>query len=54
MLTPPARLLLLTIEREVHPKDRAYLLTVSQVLGELKFSFPLLDEIFGVSQILFE
>lgn len=42
------------IERESHPKDRADLLTVSQVLGELKFSFPLLGEIFGGSQIMFE
>ena len=42
------------IERESHPKDRADLLTVSQVLGTLKFSLPLLDEIFGGRQMMIE
>ena len=42
------------IEREAHPKDRADLLAVSQVLGELKFPLPLLAEIFGGQQIMFE
>jgi hypothetical protein len=35
------------IEREAHPKDRADLLAVSQVLGELQFPRPLFAEIFG-------
>ena len=42
------------IEREAHPKDRADLLAVSQVLGELKFSLPLLASIFGGQQTMFE
>lgn len=42
------------IKREAHPKDQADLLTVSQVLGGLKFSVTLLDEIFGGSQTMFE
>ena len=42
------------IEREAHPKDRADLLAVSQVLGELKFPLPLLAEIFGGKQTMFE
>lgn len=42
------------IEREAHPKDRADLLAVSQVLGELKFPLPLLAEVFGGEQSMFE
>ena len=42
------------IEREAHPKDRADLLAVSQVLGELQFPLPLLAEIFGGKQAMFE
>ncbi len=42
------------IEREAHAKDRADLLAVSQVLGELKFSLPLLAEIFGGEKTMFE
>ncbi len=42
------------ITREAHPKDRADLLAVSQVLGGLKFPLPLLDEIFGGNRIMFE
>jgi hypothetical protein len=42
------------IEREAHPKDRADLLAVSQVFGELKFPLPLLAEIFGGQQKMFE
>jgi hypothetical protein len=42
------------IERGAHPKDRADLLAVSQVLGELKFSLPLLAEIFGGGKTMFE
>lgn len=42
------------IQREAHPKDRADLLAVSQVLGELIFPLPLLAEIFGGEQKMFE
>jgi hypothetical protein len=42
------------IEREAHPKDRSDLLAVSQVLGGLKFPLPLLDEIFGGQEAMFE
>jgi hypothetical protein len=42
------------IEREAHPKDRADLLSVSQVLGELKFPLPLLADIFGGEKTMFE
>ncbi len=42
------------IEREAHPKDRVDLLVVSQVFGELKFPLPLLADIFGGQQAMFE
>lgn len=42
------------IEREAHPKDRADLLAVSQVLGGLIFPLPLLAEIFGGEKTMFE
>lgn len=42
------------IEREAHPKDRVDLLVVSQVFGELKFPIPLLADIFGGQQAMFE
>ena len=42
------------IEREAHPKDRADLLAVSQVLGELKFPLPLLADFFGGKEPMIE
>lgn len=42
------------IEREAHSRDRSDLLVVSQVLGELKYSLPLLAEIFGGEKTMFE
>lgn len=42
------------IERQAQPADRQDLLAVSQVLGALKFSIPLLDEFFGGTQRMFE
>jgi hypothetical protein len=42
------------IKREAPPKDRADLLAVSQVLGELLFPLPLLADIFGGEKTMFE
>ena len=42
------------IEQEAHPKDRADLLAVTQVLGGLKFPEPLLTEYLGGEQLMFE
>jgi hypothetical protein len=42
------------IEREAHPKDRADLLVVSRILGELKYPLPLLAEVFGGQKTMFE
>lgn len=42
------------IEGEAHPTDRADLLTVTQVLGGLKFPEPLLMEFLGGEQAMFE
>jgi hypothetical protein len=42
------------IEREAHPRDRADLLGVSQVLAELRFPNPELLTLFGGDQALIE
>ena len=42
------------IEREAHPKDRADLLAVAQVLGGLKFPPALLMDFFAGEQTMFE
>jgi hypothetical protein len=42
------------IEREAHPKDRADLLAVTQVLGGLKFPESLLAEFLQGDQVMFE